>query len=63
MAFLILKSHFSFEKWLFGFININNQPHVLDGYVVDKYFIDAKTEKIYPIADFSLINNVESFED
>lgn len=44
-----------------GFININNQPHVLDGYVVDKYFIDAKTEKIYPIADFSLINNVESF--
>jgi len=23
MAFLILKSHFSFEKWLFGFININ----------------------------------------
>ena len=29
-----------------GFININNQPHVLDGYVVDKYFIDAKTEKI-----------------
>ena len=20
-----------------GFININNQPHVLDGYVVDKY--------------------------
>ena len=46
-----------------GFININNQPHVLDGYVVDKYFIDAKTEKIYPIAVFSLINNVESFED
>lgn len=46
-----------------GFIEINGEPRVLDGYIVDKYFIEAKTEDIYPAADFSLINNVGTFED
>lgn len=46
-----------------GFIEVNNQSLVLDGYVVDKYFINATTEEIYPIEKLSLINNVENFDD
>ena len=36
---------------------------VLTGYVIDKYFVDDKTEEIYVTSKFDVINDIEDFED
>lgn len=42
----------------------DGKKKILVGYVFDnKYFIEEKSEKIYDVKDFYLIDNVEDFED
>ncbi|MBO5038723.1 MAG: hypothetical protein J6C85_04640 [Alphaproteobacteria bacterium] len=47
-----------------AFLMSDGKKKMLEGYVFDnKYFIEEKSEKIYDVKDFYLINNVEDFED
>ncbi|MBR2273492.1 MAG: hypothetical protein IJ864_01475 [Alphaproteobacteria bacterium] len=44
-------------------INSDGTGQVMQGYVVDDYFIDAETLQVFNKSYFNLVNNIEDYEN
>ena len=44
-------------------LNMDNTEQIMQGYVVDDYFVDIKSLQIFNKSYFDLINNIEDTEN